>query len=191
MFKNNTSCSCKNRFISRAFTITETVVVIVIVALSAVVVQISLFPIFAANTFKAQAEELVSLMQMAAGASAQGDKRYEVIINIADQTFTLRQITSTNIDEVLDEEIISQKTLGNKCWIDYVVFDDLVSTDAQHQIAKFRVGPAGWQYGGKIVLLDAGDRPYSIIVSRLSRIVKLEEGDRDIPLPKLESEVFF
>ena len=174
-----------------AFTMIEVIVVIVIVALSAVVVQLNTFNIFRKNTFKAQAQEFVDAMQTAANAAAQSDRRYEVIIDMTEQKYILREITLPDLTETLDEEIILEKYFNSNCAFEYVIFDDLVATDAEHQIAKFRAGHAGWQNGGKIVLLDENDNPYSVIVNRLNRIVFLQQGDVEILLPKTKAEVPF
>ncbi len=174
-----------------AYTMAEVVVVIVIIALSALVVQINTFNIFRKNTFKVQAQEFIDAMQLAANAAAQSDRRYEVIIDITEQKYILREITFPDLTEVLDEEIILEKYFNSNCAFEYVIFDDLVATDAEHQIAKFRAGHAGWQNGGKIVLLNENDNPYSVVVNRLNRIVYLQEGDVEILLPKTKTEVSF
>ncbi|MHC4757832.1 MAG: hypothetical protein ACYTE8_04180, partial [Planctomycetota bacterium] len=57
--------------------------------------------------------------------------------------------------------------------------------------AKFRAGNSGWQYGGKIVLLDNNEQAYSIVVNRLIRTIELKEGDVDFLTPKREDELFF
>ena len=174
-----------------AFTLTETVVVLVVLAFSTLLVQISVLPLFSRNSFKARAQQFVSTLQRASNAAARGDKRFEVIIDLIEQKYILRQITSPDITQVLDEEIIEQNNFGKNCRVDYVIFDDLVSTDQEHQIAKFRAGHAGWQYSGKIVLLDQVGRPYSVIVSRISRIVELKNGDVELLLPKYDNELPF
>ncbi len=81
--------------------------------------------------------------------------------------------------------------LERVCQVLYVLFDDLMETDEDHQIAKFRVGHAGWQYGGKIVLLDEQEQPYSVLVSRKNRVVTLQKGDIEFLLPKAKDEVLF
>jgi type II secretory pathway pseudopilin PulG len=174
-----------------AFTLAETVVVLVILAVSTLFVQMSVLPLFTRNTFKAQAQKFISTLQRASDSAARRDKRYEVIINLIEQKYILRQITSPDIEQVLDDEIIEQNNFGKNCRVDYVIFDDLVSTDPEHQIAKFRAGHAGWQYGGKIVLLDQTGRPYSVIVSRISRIIELKNGDVELLLPKYDNELPF
>ena len=130
-------------------------------------------------------------MQMAASAAAESDRRYEVIIDLIEQRYTLRQITSPDLSQVLDEEIIVRNDLGGNCRIAYVLFDDLKGTDEDHQIAKFRAGHAGWQYGGKIVLLDEQEQPYSVVVRRMNRVVTLKKGHVELLMPKAKNEVPF
>ncbi|GAI98040.1 unnamed protein product, partial [marine sediment metagenome] len=113
-------------------------------------------------------------------------------INIAEQSYMLRQITSTHLpSDVLEEEIIVNNDFSDNCRVVYVLFDDLVDTDEDHQKAFFRAGRAGWQAGGKIVLLDENEQPYSVVVNRLSRIVTLQEGDVELLMPRRQDEVPF
>jgi hypothetical protein len=147
-------------------------------------------------TFKGQIQEFVATMQMAVNAAAESDRRYEVIIDLAEQKYTLRQMTSPDVNEVLEEEIIVENDFSESCYVDYIVFDDLERTDDNSKgyeviAATFRAGRAGWQNGGKIVFLDRDDQPYSIIVNRLNGIITLKEGDVTFLLPKDESEVLF
>jgi hypothetical protein len=51
-------------------------------------------------------------MQMAVSAAAESDRRYEVIIDLTEQSYLLRQITSPDLSEVLDEEIIAESKGG-------------------------------------------------------------------------------
>ena len=190
------SKSKTNNFVKRfrtcgAFTLTETVVVLAVIALLTLLVQVSVLPIFSKSTFKSQVQKFISTLQRASSAAARSDKRYEVIIDLIEQKYILRQITSPDIENVLDEEIIEQSSFGKNCRADYVIFDDLVSTDPEHQIAKFRAGHAGWQYGGKIVVFDSRGQPYSVIVSRISRIIELKSGDVELLLPKYNEEMPF
>jgi type II secretory pathway pseudopilin PulG len=190
MKKDSKKLPERRRFM-KGFTLAETVVTIVILSFSTMLVQVSVLPLFFRNTFKSRAHQFVSILQRASDSAARGGKRYEVIIDLIEQKYILRQITSPDIEEVLDEEIIEQSSFGKNCRVDYVIFDDLVSTDQEHQIAKFRVGGGGWQYGGKIVLFDRTDQPYSVIVSRVSKIVELKNGDVELLLPKYEEEMPF
>ena len=174
------------------FTMTELVVVLVIISLFVSLAVTNFSGLLRRSTFRAQASELVSTMQMAASAAAESDRRYEVIIDIAEQSYTLRQITSPQLpSDVLEEEIIVKNDFSSNCRVVYVLFDDLVSTDEEHQKAFFRAGHAGWQAGGKIVLLDEDEQPYSVVVNRMSRIVTLREGDVELLMPRRQDEVPF
>lgn len=171
------------------FTLAELLIVLALIGLFVTLAQIHLFGLLRKNTFKAKVQALVSTMQMAASAAAQSDRRYEVIIDISEQSYLLRQITTPDLSEVLDEEIIVQDSLGNNCRLAYVEFDDGEYTNDGR--AKFRAGRAGWAYGGKIVLLDENEQPYSIVVNRLNRIVTLEKGNVELLKPKFKDDLPF
>ncbi|MHC4171942.1 MAG: pilus assembly FimT family protein [Planctomycetota bacterium] len=173
------------------FTLTELIVVLLIISLFLLLAQTNLFGLLRSNTFRAQVQEFVSTMQMAASAAAESDRRYEVIIDLMEQSYMLRQITTPELSEVLEEEIIVENNFGDNCWVAYVLFDDLTGTDEEHQIVKFRAGHSGWQYGGKIVLLDEKEQPYSVVVNRLNRMITLREGDVGLLEPKTKDEVPF
>jgi len=173
------------------FTLTELIVVTLVLSLFVLLTVMNLFGLLRKNTFEVQAQQFISTMQMAATAAAESDRRYEVIIDLTEQSYTLRQITSPDLSQVLEEEIIVTNDFGNNCQVIYVLFDDLMETDEDHQIAKFRAGHAGWQYGGKIVLLDEQEQPYSVVVSRMNRVVALKRGDVELLMPKAKDEVLF
>jgi len=173
----------------RGFTMIELMVVIVVVSMFALLAQMHLFGLLRKSTFRAQVQELVSTMQMAASAAAQSDRRYEVIIDIPEQRYMLRQITNPDPSQGLEEEVIVEDSFSPSCRVVYVRFDDGDFTSEDR--AKFRAGHSGWAYGGKIVLLDEKERPYSIVVSRLNRMVTLEQGDVELLWPKTKDEVPF
>lgn len=174
---------------SAAFTLTELVVVILIVSLIVLLVGTNLYGLLVKNTFRGQIQELVSEMQMVAASAAETGKKYEIILDFDQQGYILRQITSPDLSIVLEEEIITSNYFSDNCRLAYVIFDDGDYTNQGR--AKFRVGKSGWQYGGKIVLLDATQRPYSIIVNRLNRTVGLRDGDIGFLMPKPQEEVPF
>lgn len=171
------------------FTLTELIVVVVMLSLFVILAQVSFFGLLRKNTFKTQVQDFISALQMASSAAAESERRYEVIIDLTEQSYLLRQITSPDLSEVLDEEIIVENKFSNNCRVTYVQFDD--GDYANDGRAKFRAGHAGWQYGGKIVLLDEKEQPYSVIVNRLSTIIKLEEGDIELMVPKADYEISF
>ncbi|MBN2315189.1 MAG: prepilin-type N-terminal cleavage/methylation domain-containing protein [Sedimentisphaerales bacterium] len=175
-----------------AFTLTELLVVLVIISLFVMLIQVHLFGLLRKNTFKAQTQELVSTIQMAARAAAETGERYEITIDIIQQSYELKHILGSEIyvdrPEETPGEVIVQNNLTNNCRLVYVWFDDGIDTNTK---AWFRVGPAGWQNGGKIVLHDEKEQPYSIVVNALNRIVTLEEGDIQLLEPKLKNELRF
>ncbi len=173
----------------RGFTMIELMVVIVVVSMFALLAQMHLFGLLRKNTFRAQVQEFVSTMQMAASAAAQSDRRYEVIIDISEQVYMLRQITTADLSQVLEEEIIVEDAFSDNCRVAYVMFDDGEFTSEDR--AKFRAGHSGWAYGGKIVLLDEKEQPYSIVVNRLNRMITLEQGDVELLQPKNKDDVPF
>ena len=173
------------------FTLTELIVVILIISLFLLLAMVNLFGLLRKSTFRAQVQEFVSTMQMAASAVAESDRRYEVIIDLTEQNYVLREITSPDLSGVLEEEIIVKNDFSDNCRVDYVLFDDGDETDPEHMVAKFRAGHSGWQYGGKIVLLGEEEQAYSVVVNRINRIITLKKGDVEVLMPRTKSEVPF
>lgn len=171
------------------FTLTELIVVVLIISMFVLLAQVNLFGLLRKDAFEVKVQELVSAMQMAASAAAESERRYEVIVDLTEQSFLLRQITSPDLSEVLEEEITIESDFGESCRVVYVEFDDGDYTNEGR--AKFRAGHSGWQYGGKIVLLDSEEQPYSIVVNRLNRIIMLKKGDVELLVPKAKDEVPF
>jgi prepilin-type N-terminal cleavage/methylation domain-containing protein len=172
-----------------AFTLVELIIVMSILSLLILLAQVSLFGVLRRSTFRSQVQDFISTMQMAASNATESRRRYEIIIDLREQSYLLRQITSSNLSDVLEEEIIAQGWFGNNCRVAYVEFDDGDYTNEDR--AKFRVGHAGWQYGGKVVFLDDSEQPYAVVVSRLNPIVQLIEGDPGLMTPKAKDEVPF
>ena len=173
----------------RAFTLVELIVVLSMLALFVLMAQVNLFGMLRKGEFSAQVQGFVSIMQMAASAAAETGRRYEVIVDMGQQAYLLRQITSSNLAEVKDEEIIAHGQFASNCRISYVEFDD--GDYANEGEAKFRVGHAGWHYGGKVVFLDDGDQAHTVAVGRLTPIVELIDGDPELMKPKAKDEVPF
>ena len=184
----NIIASRKKNF-RKGLTFTEILGVVVIIGLFVMMVQINFSTLLNRSRARAQIQQMVSTMQMVANAAGQSNSRYEVIIDLNEQSLLLREITNPDLSVVLDEEIISQEYLSDRCRIAFVEFDDGEYTN-QGQ-AKFRAGRTGWAYGGKIVVMDERENLYSIVVNRLSRIIRLEEGDARLLEPKFKEDVIF
>jgi prepilin-type N-terminal cleavage/methylation domain-containing protein len=174
---------------ARGFTLTELVVVIVIISLFVLLASTRLSSLLTSHSFKAQVQDFVSAMQMATSAAAETGRRYEVIVDIGQQSYMLREITSPDLSEVLEEEIIIENDFSDNCRVIYVLFDDGDYTNEGR--AKFRAGHSGWQYGGKIALLDSNGQEYSVIVNRLNGIVELKKGYVGFLVPKFKDDVPF
>lgn len=170
-----------------AFTLVELIVVLSLLALFVLMAQVNLFSTLRRSSFKAQVQGFVSAMQMAATAAAETGRRYEVIVDVSEQTYLLRRISASNLAEVLDEEIVADGYFGDSCYISYVEFDD--GTYANEGQAKFRAGHSGWQYGGKIVFRDESEQAYTVAVGRLTPIVQVHQGNPELMRPKRSEEV--
>jgi len=173
----------------RAFVLVEMILIVSLLALFVLMVQVSFFGMLQRSRFKAGVQEFVSAMQMAASAAAESSRRYEMIVDLGEQTFLLREISSSNLADVLDEEIITQGQFGESCRIAYVEWDD--GTFTNQGKAKFRAGHAGWHYGGKIVFHDDDDQPHTVVVGRIVPIVEVVDGDPSLLIPKGKDEVPF
>ena len=182
--------TCRGRQATRhGFTLAEAMVVIVIISLLIMIAATNLKGVITKNSFKAKSQGLISALEAAVTSAGQSNKRYEVIIDIPQQSYLLREISSSNLADVLDEEIIAQENFSYNCRVSYVLFDDGQYTNEDR--AKFRASRAGWQFGGIIVLIDSDGQSWSIIVDRLSNIVRLQEGEAQIVWPRSKDEVPF
>ncbi len=173
----------------QGFVLAEMLAVITILGLMVGMAMVSQFGLLTRSRFKSQVQDFISTMEMAARSAAENGKRYEVVIDISAQEYFLREITDGELFEIYEDQIIEEREFSNDCRVMYVKFDDGVGTDANHQQAKFRVGPFGWQYGGKVVFMDANENFYSVLVNRISRIIELRDGDVELLMPRTEGEL--
>ena len=176
----------------------ELVVVLAIMAMMTALAAISFSGALGRGKFASQADEFVNTMKMAGNAAAESERRYAVAIDFLENTYELRQFTKIDFEQVLEEEpILKSGKFTDQCQLDYVLFDDFYDTRelAPEELDTLRVwfwaSKSGWQYGGKIVLLDADGNPYSVVVSRLSRVITLQNGDVDILEPKEKDDLPF
>lgn len=173
-----------------AFTLVELLVVMTFIALLVAIAQANLFGVLRRNSFKAQVQDFVSTMQMAASRAAESNQRYEMIIDLAEQTYLLRELTGSDLTaDVEEEQIIAQGAFRGNCRCAYVEFDDGTHSNADR--TKFRAGHLGWQYGGKVVFRDESEQAYAVIVNRVTPIIQLLEGDPPLMTPKAKEEVPF
>jgi Tfp pilus assembly protein FimT len=169
----------------------EVIMVLFIIAMFTMVAMISLSGVLGRDSFKSRAYDFVKLFQMAAASASETGRRYEIIVDFVQNTYTLRQITTglVAIEDVLEEEIIQTGQFNGRFQLSYVIFDDGEWTNEAP--ALFRVGKNGWQYGGKIVVTDESGKQYSIVINRLSRMIDIVEGDVEITMPRTADEMGF
>jgi prepilin-type N-terminal cleavage/methylation domain-containing protein len=171
------------------FTFTELIIVITIVGLFAAMVQLNFFAVLKKNTFRGKVQDFISAMNMACRSAAQSDKKYEMIVDIDNQKYMLREITAGELYQTVSENVIISGQLGDNCIVDYIWYDD--DTGTNEGKAFFPVNKNGWQYGGKIVFSDESGKTYSVVVNRINRTVELVKGDARLLTPKADYEISF
>jgi len=177
----------------RALVLVEMLVVLVIIGLMTALATINFSAAFTKAKFKSEVNNFINVLKMAQNAAAESDKRYVVILNFDEQSYTLRQFDSLSLDLIPDEEaIITTGYFSDECYLDWVLFDDFeYAVEESAYEARFYAGHSGWQYGGKIVLLDVDGNPYSVVVNRLRRVITLQPGDVEILEPQYYEDVPF
>ena len=184
----------KRRFKSETkdgFTLIETIIVLGILSLLTGLAMVNFMGKAGKSSFKKEAMEIVNTLKIAQNAAAQSDRRYIVMFDFIEQTYTMKEIRTLDdfflIVEEDEGETISETQLSERCMIEYIIFDNLKedtrnSGDLEDQAqlkTYFVAGRSGWQNGGKIGLTDTDGNEYSIIVNRMSKSIILEEGDID------------
>ncbi len=177
----------------RALVLMEMLVVLVIIGLMTALATLNFSSVSRRAKFEREAYAFINVLKMAQNAAAESDKRYAVILDFDEQSYTLRQFDSLSLDVIPDEEaIITTGYFTDECYLDWVLFDDFeYAIEETAYEARFYAGHSGWQYGGKIVLLDADGNPYSVVVNRLSRVITLQPGDVEILEPQYQEDVLF
>jgi prepilin-type N-terminal cleavage/methylation domain-containing protein len=177
----------------KGFVLIEMLMVIGIIGLMTLVATISFSAMWGNLKFKSQAEDLVNIFRMAQNAAATSDRRYEILLDLTDQSYILREFTEYELltDESFDEDtIIQQKYFSDALTVDYILFDDIRPTDDTVAVApededtktvvRFLAGKSGWQAGGIIVVLDEDGQPWTIVIHRFARPAELIKGEWDL-----------
>lgn len=192
-----TSCKSYSLFSRRfnsgsnaGFSLMEMIVVLAVLSLLTTVAMINFGGGVGKSSFKKEAMEIVNILKIAQNGAAQSNRRYAVIFDFLEQTYTLQEVRT--LDELADmsldteERTLTATQLSNRCRIEFITFDDLLDTrdegaiDDQLELKSYFIaGRSGWQNGGKIGLTDIDGNAYSIIVNRMSKSIIFEEGDID------------
>lgn len=179
---------------ARGFVLVEVLMVVALLGLMATVATLGFSALWGNLRFKRQADQLVQMFQMAQTAAGQSDRRYAVVLDFTEQSFTLREFKSLDLQTMdPDEAIIQTGYFSEALTLDYVLYDDLEDTRNAEDVteARFLVGKSGWQYGGKVVLLDDDGLPWTIVIHRFAKPVELIQGEADIYLPQDSTNVPF
>jgi len=175
--------------------VAELLVVIAIISMMTGMAILSLTGVFGRKQFEKEAYAIIDILHKAQSASAETDRRYAVVFDFIEGTYVLRQFATLDLQTIPeDEAVLSVGYFSRNCRLDYVLFDDFMDTrDEGENIseARFIAGRGGWQYGGKIVLLDNDGNPYSIVVGRLCGDITLKPGDVEILMPVDKNELPF
>jgi len=187
-----------DRYRRGGLVLVELIIVLAIMGMLTALATVSFSGALARSEFSNQADDFINTIRMAGNAAAESDRRYAVSIDFLENTYELRQFTVRDFEQVLEEEpILESGEFTDQCQLDYVLFDDFYDTRQEdpENFEMLRVwfwaSRSGWQYGGKIVLLDADGNPYSVIINRLSRVITLQRGDVEILEPMEKEEMVF
>ncbi|MHC4551234.1 MAG: pilus assembly FimT family protein [Planctomycetota bacterium] len=191
------------RRLHRGLILVEALMVVALIGLMAGAAIISYSAMWGSMRFKSEVGELVNILQMAQDAAAQSHRRYEVILDRDLQGYVFREFKGYSI---LDDEMpledpnveAIQKTFFSRAVYlkdveyDYYTQDELDALSDQNvNFFRFVTGRPGWQAGGKIVLLDEHERPWTIMIHRIAKPVELIEGDELIWPPQEAQDVPF
>ncbi len=182
-------------------TLVELIMVLMVISMIAGVAFLNYIPIHSRAKFKQRAQDITGMFELAYRASRESDSRYAVIIDFDEQMYILRQYKSLDFEGMDEQEAVLQVGyFDEKFQIVDVIFDDGESTldrsrdeDILQLRAIFYAGRSGWQYGGKIILLDRDGNPWSLLVDRFSPVVRVVPGDIEVPMlePIRSDEMFF
>lgn len=183
------------------FTLIEALMVVGLIGLIAGSAMIAHSAMWGNIRFKRQAQGLVDALQMAQDAAAQSDRRYEIVLDRDLQAYMFREfIGFTILDEErpLEDDAVEaiQKTFfSSAVLLDYVEYDYMTEEEERFmaeegtEYFRFVTGRPGWQAGGRIVLIDSDDQPWTIMIHRFAKPVQLFKGD--VPLWTPQENVQF
>jgi len=161
-----------------------------IVAMMVGVAMIHLVPRAARSQFDREAQDFINTLRLAHDAAAQSDRRYAVLLDLDEGTYTLQPLVGMDADAVpVTEETIHTGYFTDDFRLDYVRFDDGQDTrDAETNATEvyriwLLVGRSGWQNTIQVGVLDRNDNPYTIVVNRLTGVITMYEGEYTIPEP--------
>ena len=110
----------------KALVLTELIIVIFIIGIMTAIAAMNFPSMVTRRQFEKQANEFVDIIRKAVTASAEGGKRYAIILDFDEQTYALKEITQLYEEVIHDEQTPTMVTgfFTRQCQLDYVIFDD-------------------------------------------------------------------
>ena len=167
----------------------ELIVAVAIIGLLTMLAFMNMSGLVGKSQFQSKAQKLINLMQMACESAEKTDVKYEVLFDLSQQFYQLSEINISNVNDLTDSNVIETGEFTDDFILSYVQFDDLESTT--EDVAVFRAGRTGFQFGGKIVIIDSQGQPYSLIISRINCKAELIKGDADLVMPRDKDDLPF
>ncbi len=167
----------------------ELIVAVVVIGLLTMLAFMNMTGLVAKSQFEVKAEKLINLLEMTCQSAQETGRRYEILFDPVDQYYEVMEFSVDDAESDDFERLVESGEFDEKFFLSYIQFDDFEYTD--ENAAIFRIGLAGYQYGGKIVVFDEEANPYSIIVSRVNCSVEILPGDVDLLLPRDKDDMPF
>jgi type II secretory pathway pseudopilin PulG len=122
----------------RALVLMEMLVVLVIIGLMTTLAMLNFSSASTKAKFEREAYAFINVLKMAQNGAAESDRYYAVILDFDEQAYTLRQFESRSLDVIPDEEaIITTGYFTDKCYLDWVLFDDFESAAEDSAYDRF------------------------------------------------------
>lgn len=173
----------------RGVVLVELIVAVVIIGLLTMLAFMNTSGLVVKNQFDTKVTKLTGLMEMACNSARQTSQRYEMVFDPANQYYELREFAAADSNEFDAERLIESGEFDENFFLSYIQFDDFEMTE--QETAIFRIGIAGFQYGGKIVVLDENAQPHSIVVGRIDCDVEVYPDDVELMVPIDKDDLAF
>jgi hypothetical protein len=167
----------------------EMIMALFIVALLSAISLIGFTGFSGGYKFRSKLDSIASLFATSATAASENGRRYGILFDFIDMSYSMYEVKtndpySADFENLLEEDLIERGYFDEDCQLVYIQFDDGEMIDGGEQgRTLFVVGPAGWDFGGKVVLANYDGEIYSIIVSRLTNRPQVVEGDIELAEP--------
>ncbi|MFI4911453.1 MAG: Tfp pilus assembly protein FimT/FimU [Sedimentisphaeraceae bacterium JB056] len=174
---------------NRGFSMAEMIMAMFLVALISAIGLIGFTGFSGGYKFRSKLDSIASLFARSATAASENGRRYGIIFDFIDMSYAMYEVNTTDpysedFANLLEEDLIERGYFDKDCQLLYIEFDDGEMIDGGEQgRTLFVVGPAGWDFGGKVVLSNYDGEIYTIVVGRLENRPKVVEGEAMLAEP--------